>query len=455
MAAVLCCVCAGYLLPASSNLLIAAAVTAGAVITAVSAVHLGTPVSGLTLLLVAAVVAPVEVPVGTSTASASVLLAALTCGGFLVRTITARGRSGLDNSPVVAAALAFLIVSVIAFIVGQYPWFPTAHAPMRAQLGGLAMFLLSGGLFLAVGHQVRTVQQLQHLTWVFVGCGTLAVATLVAPFGNLQVGPVAITSADSIGSGFWTWIVAVSLSQALFNRALAVPARAALAAVTAVALGRGLVMAGSWASGWLPPLVAVVVLMLLRFPRATVSASLLCVTPALLFGAPLFRSWMAVEAYSATTRFEALRIMWQIVQHNPWLGFGPANYYHYTQLFPILGWWVRFNSHNNYLDLLGQVGVIGLLAFLWFALEALRLAVRLRGGFWGGFERAYLSGALAGLCGCLVSGLLGDWIVPFTYNVGIRGLRSSLLFWFFLGGVLSLKRIASAAPTAASCAVAR
>jgi hypothetical protein len=64
-----------------------------------------------------------------------------------------------------------------------------------------------------------------------------------------------------------------------------------------------------------------------------------------------------------------------------------------------------------------------------------------------GFEQAYVLGAVAGLAGSLVSGLLADWIIPFTYNIGVRGFRSSLLFWFFLGGVLALKRIApEAAP---------
>ena len=263
-------------------------------------------------------------------------------------------------------------------------------------------------------------------------------------------GPVAISNAGSIGSGFWTWLVAVSLGQALFNRALSRPARAALAVIAAAALGRGVLFAFSWASGWLPPLVAAGLLLTARFPRLTVAASLLAVTPALLYAGPAVQAWMTGESYSSTTRLAALRIMAQVIEYSPWVGFGPANYYYYTQLFPILGWWVPFNSHNTYIDLLGQTGVVGLLLFGWVVVEAWWLARRLRRRVPHGFERGYVMGVMAGLAGTLVSGLLADWIVPFTYNIGVRGFRSSLFFWFFLGGLLAMKRVHGAAAPAAS-----
>jgi hypothetical protein len=38
----------------------------------------------------------------------------------------------------------------------------------------------------------------------------------------------------------------------------------------------------------------------------------------------------------------------------------------------------------------------------------------------------------------IVAGMLGDWVLPFFYNVGMRGFPSSMLGWFFLGGLVSL-----------------
>ena len=44
------------------------------------------------------------------------------------------------------------------------------------------------------------------------------------------------------------------------------------------------------------------------------------------------------------------------------------------------------------------------------------------------------------LIGTLASGMLGDWFLPFVYNVGLAGMRSSILFWVFLGGLLALQQ---------------
>ena len=150
------------------------------------------------------------------------------------------------------------------------------------------------------------------------------------------------------------------------------------------------------------------------------------------------------EAYSLMTRTEAWRVLWQIAERNPLLGTGLANYYYYSENFPILGWYVPFISHNNYQDLLVQTGLLGLLAFLWFGAEVLWMAVRLTLRARPGFVRAYVLGVFGGALGSLASGMLGDWIIPFYYNAGVLGFRSSLLFWVFVGGALALRRMTAA-----------
>ncbi|MEZ5317464.1 MAG: hypothetical protein R2752_08710 [Vicinamibacterales bacterium] len=404
-------------------------------------------VAGLALLLLVAVAVPLEVPAGGRSIGASVPIAMLLCATWVLRRVLAFRPMVMDRSGVALSLVAFLVVAVLAFIVGQYPWFPTPAAPMSAQLAGLALFLMSGGLFLVVAYDLRSVADLRRLTWLFVIVGAITTLLVMVPApASLYIGRV--IRPESIGSLFWTWIVAVSASQALCNRDLSMPARAALLAVVLLALGRGLGLAFSWASGWLPPLVALGTIVCLRFPWFSAGAALLAAAPAMVVGGPLYARLASGESYSLMTRLEALSVLGQVIARDPWLGLGPANYYYYTLLYPILGWYVRFSSHNTYIDLLAQTGVVGLLVFGWFAAAVAVSALRLRRVVTGGFEQAYLVGALGGLAGSLAAGFLADWIVPFAYNIGLPGFRSSLLFWVFLGGVVAIRRLAPRAPVA-------
>jgi O-antigen ligase len=250
-----------------------------------------------------------------------------------------------------------------------------------------------------------------------------------------------VTNVRTVGSLFWVWLVAITFSQAFFNAALSPINRVGLVAIGVFAFSWALGVSIDWSSGWLPSLAALGIVCLFRFPRFTIGATLLLAAPAVMMSAAAWDSLMGNESWSWMTRVEAAEVMFEVVEANPWLGFGPANYRQYTKLFPILGYNLRFNSHNNYLDLLAQTGVVGLIAFGWFAFELFRLALALYRRVPQGFARAYVVGAIAGLTGSLLAGLLADWVVPFVYNIGLPGFRSSLLFWFFLGGLLAIKRI--------------
>ncbi|MGE0464672.1 MAG: O-antigen ligase family protein [Vicinamibacterales bacterium] len=419
-------------------LLVMAAAAAAAIV-----LRVDRPSIGLLLLMGTAVAFPVEFrgPAGVMMSSSLPLSAAI-CGLWIVRSLLAGDASAFDRSRVVVAAVLFLGLTLVSFTMGQFPWFHTPGAPLPAQVVELGLFSLSVCLFLAVGQQVHRLAELQWLTWLFVAAGAVTCVLQMTP----ALLPVArwTTRPGSVGSLFWTWFVAVTVAHGLANSQLRLPIRLGLLGLAGLALGHSLLQVRSWASGWAPALIAVGAITLVRWPRLVVGGGLLATPLAYLLAGDILAPLLADEAYSLMTRQEAWKVLMQIVDRNPWLGTGLANYYYYAENFPILGWYVTFISHNNYQDLLVQTGLLGLAAFLWFGLEALWMTFRLSLQCPPGFPTAYALAAFGGTLGSLASGMLGDWIIPFYYNGGVLGFRSSLLFWVFLGGALSLRRMLAA-----------
>ena len=72
-----------------------------------------------------------------------------------------------------------------------------------------------------------------------------------------------------------------------------------------------------------------------------------------------------------------------------------------------------------------------------------RLGWKLRERCDDGFARGYVYGCLAGLVGSLAAGMLGDWFLPFVYNIGLAGFRASVLGWMFLGGLVAIEQMVS------------
>lgn len=431
---------AGFVLPADAYLAGLALLFVVAASVVALSVQLTVPFVGLAVLVPTAVAFPFEFrgPAGILMSS-SLPLTALVCAVWLGRIALRRDWRALDSSRVVYASLAFLSAAVLAFAMGQYPWFPGGGAPLPAQIAELGIFCLSVCLFLAVGHQIDRVQ-LKVLTALFVAAGLVTCLLQMQLHPSLLVVARWTSRPGSVGSLFWTWLVAVCLSQALFNRKLSPATAVLLAGMVGLVLYHGLFNARSWASGWVPPLVALCTILLIKFPRLSAGTALVVLPVALLFSGAISDALLGGEEYSLSTRQEAWRVLWPLVERSPLLGTGPANYYYFTENMPLLGWYVRFISHNNYQDLLVQTGFLGLLTFVWLAFEMFVMSARAYRGAADGFSRAYAAGAIGGLAGSLVAGMLGDWIIPFYYNAGILGFRSSLLLWVFLGGVLALAR---------------
>jgi hypothetical protein len=398
------------------------------------------PMIGILLLIPSALYVPLNIGTGTGTnLSAPVLLIILLFALWMLDMVVRQKKITFISSRPFLPLFILLVIAFLAFAVGQMPWFLYAkQASIAAQIGGLSIFILSAAAFSLAAHQITDLRWLRYLTWVFLALGGLYILGRLFP----ALGVAGYFQRGAHGSLFWTWLVALASSQALFNTSLKPHWRAILGGLAAATLAVGWFQARDWASGWVPGVAVVGALIWLRHWRLGLLATVIAVLMKVVFDPGLFNQLLRADAYSISTRWVAWEIVIKdIVSVNPLLGLGPANYYHYTSLFPILGWYVVFNSHSQYVDLLAQTGILGLLCYFWFIWEVGWLGWRLRLKVPEGFARAYVNGALAGLVGMLVAGALGDWILPFVYNIGLVGFRASIFGWLFLGALIALYRI--------------
>jgi len=140
------------------------------------------------------------------------------------------------------------------------------------------------------------------------------------------------------------------------------------------------------------------------------------------------------------TRLDAYMHNWRVTGKHFLFGVGPAGYAaYYMSYFP----GEAMATHSNYLDVLSQMGIVGLLAFLGFflalALTAWDLLSRTKGRL--DFTRAFSVGVSAGLLGVIVATGLGDWLLPFVYTQTIAGFDYAVYSWILLGAMVSLHRL--------------
>lgn len=385
---------------------------------------------------------PLSIGTGTGTdINGAVLVLCGYFGFWLLKTLSYREAIVLPQTRATWALLGLLATGFISFLAGQLPWFSRmSTAPLAAQLAGLSLFLFSAMAFFLVPLQIQKLSWLKHGSWLLLAIGGVYLLGRVIP-GPIGRGIDDLFSGGSTGSVFFVWLGALSFGQFLFNRRLQPLVRGALFVFIAALLFVLFIQTGGWKSGWMPLLVTVGTIAILHEPRL----ALLAAPVAVYFGLDAMSFLVQGDEYSLSTRLEAWQIIGELVSVNPILGLGPANYHYYTPLIPIRGYFVRFNSHNQYVDLIAQTGLVGLAFYSWFLVEVGLLAWRLRLRVKEGFASGYVYGAIGGLAGVIAAGFLGDWVLPFVYNIGLAGFRSSILAWLFFGGLLVIERHVSAA----------
>jgi len=397
------------------------------------------PGIGFPILIVACLLIPFSISTGTQTKiNSAILMVSLLVGAWLVEMLIINRQIKILPEPSVYAALLLVVSTIVSFGFGQLDWYPTKAASIVAQIGQIMIIVLSVAAFISAGHRMENPIWLKTMVFVFIILGGIYSIAFIIPPLRFYVNRVFQRAV--VDSLFWTWLIALSFGQFWLNKSLNSIYRIGFLVISLSGIFTLLVTKQSWASGWLPAMAAVFVIIFLTKPKIGLIA-LFAFGIIILVRNQIIQGYVFVgdNEYSMVTRLEAWKIVFQIFGKNPLFGVGPANYYFYTPFYNIMGYSVSFNSHNNYVDLLAQVGIVGTLIFFWWAFETAKLGFSLRKEDLDPFENAFVYSALGGLAGTLVAAFLGDWLIPFIYNIGMEGFRSSVLAWIFLGSLIFIK----------------
>jgi hypothetical protein len=140
------------------------------------------PILGIILIIVGGMLVPYSGPAGVNMA---VFAVALSIGVWLMNMLVIQKEFKFIRSQAFLPVMVMLVISVISFGMGQIPWFVFANqAPLDAQVGGFAIFILSLGCTLVTAHLVQDIRCLNIIVWVYIGLSSIYV------FGRLVVLPV-------------------------------------------------------------------------------------------------------------------------------------------------------------------------------------------------------------------------------------------------------------------------
>lgn len=394
---------------------------------------------GILALVPVTFLLPLGLGTGTQTEiNLTILLSLLLVGVWALRMLVLERRAVLAPSAANLPVLLFIVAVGLSFLASDLPWLPfvTARAGTFAQMGGVLMLVLPLGVLLLTGNLLRQEKWLRWLVGLFLGLGVVYLLSRVLPGGWIVS---RLFPEKSVSAMFYVWITALAGGMLLFNTGLNRRGRWLLGGVVGLALLVAMGLMRSNASYWVPTILVLAVLLTLKWWRLGVVFGLAAGFVLVLRYPEIYELLFRTEEYSAMTRSATWPIMAELVKASPLLGLGPSNYYFYTPHFSLLGYYVQFNSHNNYWDLATQVGLLGLFLFLWLAIALGRTAWKLRDNTGSGFQRGYAYAALAGLVGTLASGMLADWFMPFVYNIGFNGFRGAVFAWLFLGGLIAIE----------------
>ena len=412
---------------------------------------LGKPQMGLLILVFISLIGPLAVDTGTTVAlnPTSLFIPALMILWFISKL---RSGDPFVRSSVNWPLAVFLVVNLLSLVIGRALWDESVPVDDRFVLVQLAQWSIYAFSFMALWLAADVPNDrvwLKRCVYLYIIIGGIGALTRMSPV--VESASNAYFTFALQRAPFWSLFVALAGGQLLYNKSLRPRYQIALILTCAAATFHAFVLARDSSSTWVGVGAVIGVLIWFRWRRLRIPIAFLGAI--LISTGFLFQT--GYEYAGGDTAWELtggsrLVLIERVVEdtlRNPLTGLGPAAYRRYTATRPLTygeATWLdpQINSHNNYVDIFSQGGILALVVFGWLALEVSRVALRLRVRFEteeeDEFTAGYVNGMIAAGVSALILMLFADWMLPFVYNIGFIGFQSSIMFWFFTGGLLFL-----------------
>jgi O-Antigen ligase len=335
----------------------------------------------------------------------------------------------------------FIVAVVVSFIwsnayVEAGVGYLYADKTIQRLMTGLVI-IISAATHVLYANTVRSEKILKHIVWWFIGVGVV--------FGVLRLMTGEVPAPLNDRGQFPAWITAIILGQLFFNDALRWPLRVVLTSTVVMWLLITLGVGITWLSGWVPLLVVILTLTFFRSRKLLLVALLLMAVYGISKIETIQRTLTTEEQESGTSRALSWERTVAVTGDHFFLGTGPAGYHFY---FTAYGYYDlngvgSFNlSHNNYVDILAQTGLVGFtLWMLFWIAQGLNTWNLLRTPAPNGFLKGLKYTLVACYPAILVTMMLGDWLTPFPYTQTLAGIDYTIWAWMLTGLTVALYHV--------------
>jgi O-antigen ligase len=319
----------------------------------------------------------------------------------------------------------------------------------------VALLLEACLVYLYVANKVRTRQDVMFvISLLLIGCLLVSLANIVLEFTGMpstiwgaptqiqieaEPGQRFMRVGGTVGSpNFAAAYLSILLASAASILFADLGRKLKWLAIAVLGLGGVALIFTFSRGGWLATALAVTLICLLCWRRRGFSLKTPIVLILILgilwlpFQSVISARLLGDDGGSAESRIPLMKLAFRIIEDNPVLGVGANNFTvvmdrYLTSDFRE-GW--RFAVHNKYLLVLAETGILGLLAFLAFLLDALRKGWQC----WAVHDRLMSPIALG-----IMAGIAGH-MVHMTVDV-FRGRPTQQLLWLLAGLLAAMHRI--------------